>query len=129
MVADPGWTALVATVDGAVVAATVLVLGRPASSLASIAVHPGLRGRGVGRLLLRDALARARGAGSRLLVLEVDRGNRLAVRLYRQEGFGLLRRFREEGRWRLEMRRRLGAHDGARGSAVACRAGARRGGG
>jgi len=38
----------------------------------------------------------------------VDRANRGAVGLYRQEGFAVSRRFWEDGRWRQEMLRRLG---------------------
>ena len=105
---DPGWTTLVAGEGGTIVAAMVLLLDRPVSSLASIAVHPGFRRRGLGRALLCEAERRARTAGALGLSLEVDRSNRSAVLLYRREGFGVLRRFREDGRWRLEMLRRLG---------------------
>jgi hypothetical protein len=38
----------------------------------------------------------------------VDRSNRAATSLYAQERFGVWRRFREDGRWRQEMLRRLG---------------------
>ena len=104
----PEWTTVVLEQRGEVIAASVLLPAAPAFWLASLAVHPGRRRRGLGRALLRDALARARDSSARCLSLEVDRANRVAVELYRKEGFGLLRRFREDGRWRQEMVRRLG---------------------
>ena len=104
----PEWTTVVLTGRGEVIATSVLLPAAPVSWLASLAVHPAWRRRGLARLLLHDALARARGASARWLSLEVDRVNRVAVQLYRKEDFGLLRRFREEGRWRQEMVRRLG---------------------
>jgi ribosomal-protein-alanine N-acetyltransferase len=106
-VTEPGWTTLVVRAAGMPVAAMVILLSTPVAHLASIAVHPTRRGRGLGTTLLREALARARAAGARFLALEVDRANRSALRLYRREGFGVVRRFREDGRWRLGMHRRL----------------------
>ena len=104
----PEWTTVVLEERGEVIAATVLLPAAPVFWIASLAVHPGRRRRGLGRALLRDALARARDSSARWLSLEADRANRLAVELYRNEGFGLLRRFREDGRWRQEMVHRLG---------------------
>ncbi len=112
VVTFPEWTVIVVEEDAAVVAASVLLLAAPVSWLASLAVHPDRRLRGLGRALLRDALVRARAASARWLSLEVDRSHRAAVGLYRREGFGVLRRFREEGRWRQEMVRRLGGTRG-----------------
>ncbi len=108
----PEWTVIVIEQDGALAAASVLLLAAPTSWLASLAVSPERRRRGLGRALLRDALARSRAASARWLSLEVDRSRRAAVALYRGEGFGVLRRFREDGRWRQEMVRRLGGSDG-----------------
>ena len=105
----PDWTAVVVEADGAIAAASVLLLAAPVSWLASLAVDPRWRRRGLGRALVRDAVARARTASARWVSLEVDRSHRAAVALYRGEGFGPLRRFREEGRWRQEMVRRLGS--------------------
>ena len=113
VVCDPGWTTLVArrgrTIDGALV----LLAWPPEAALASVAVHPARRTRGLGTALVREALLRARAAGARWLTLEVDADNLAAVRLYRREGFGLLRRFTEQGRPRLEMARRLGGRHGS----------------
>lgn len=109
VVTFPEWTTVVIAKGEEVMAASVLLPAAPVSWLASVAVRPTRRRRGVGRALLRDALARARNASARWVSLEVDSINRVAVELYRREGFGLLRRFQEEGRWRQEMVHRLGA--------------------
>ena len=109
VVTFPEWTSVVLVDGREMVAASVLLPAAPVSWLASIAVRPSHRGRGLGRALLRDAVARARAASARWLSLEVDRVNRVAVDLYLKEGFGPLRRFREDGRWRQEMVRRLGS--------------------
>jgi ribosomal-protein-alanine N-acetyltransferase len=108
VVTFPEWTTLVLAQRAEVVAASVLLPAAPVSWLASLAVRPTCRRRGLGRTLLRRALLDARGASARWLSLEVDRVNRGAVRLYREEGFGPVRRFREEGRRRQEMVHRLG---------------------
>ena len=105
---DPECDVTVVLDDRAIIAASVLVLVTPVASLASLAVHPEHRRRGLGRELLRDAIARARRGSARWLALEVDSGNRGAVALYRGEGFAAVRRFREDGRRRCEMLRRLG---------------------
>ena len=112
VVLDPEWTTLVLGDGGEPIAASVILPASPVSWLASLAVHPCHRGAGLGRAMLRDAIARARDAAARWLSLEVDRVNRVAVALYRREGFTVLRRFREEGRWRQEMLRRLGGGRG-----------------
>ncbi len=108
VVTFPEWITLVLAGRGQVIATSVLLPAAPVSWLASLAVHPAWRRKGLARLLLQDALARSRDASAKWLSLEVDRVNRFAVQLYRKEGFGLLRRFREEGRWRQEMVHRLG---------------------
>ena len=112
-VTDPEWTTLVVRGSDMPVAAAVLLPFTPVAHLASIGVHPECQRRGIGTVLLRDALRRAGAAGARFLSLEVDRVNRGAVQLYRREGFGVVRRFREDGRWRIEMHRRVRRDDGA----------------
>jgi [ribosomal protein S18]-alanine N-acetyltransferase len=112
VVTQPEWTTLVIRAADTVVGAEVLLLWAPAAHLASIGVHPDHRNCGLGTAMLRDALRRARDSHARALSLEVDRANTAARRLYVREGFGLVRRFREDGRWRVEMRRRLGRGDG-----------------
>ena len=112
-VTDPEWTTLIVRESDTPIAAAVLLPYTPVAHLASIGVHPDVQRRGIGTVLLRDALRRARAAGARFLALEVDRVNRGAVLLYRREGFGVVRRYREDGRWRVEMHRRLRRGDDA----------------
>jgi len=107
-VTEPGWTTVVHAVGPSILGVVVLLLRPPEASLASIAVHPAERRRGLGRRLLREGIARVRAAHARWLTLEVDQVSAPAIRLYGSERFVTVRRFREEGRWRLEMRRRLG---------------------
>ena len=67
-----------------------LVLARVAADEAevlSLAVAPGLRGRGLGRALLERAMATAAGRGGRAMFLEVAAGNAAALRLYGAAGF------------------------------------------
>lgn len=111
-VVDPEFVTLLAIDERELAGALVTLPRRPVASLASIAVAPHHRHRGLGRRLVRAALGLARAAGSRWLALEVDADNAAAVRLYRREGFGLWRRFREDGRGRLEMARRVGGRRG-----------------
>lgn len=57
------------------------------SHLLNIAVHPRVRGKGVGRLLLRECIRRGAESRSRSIFLEVRAGNEPALALYRREGF------------------------------------------
>lgn len=111
-VAEPGWTVRIAEIGELPVAASVLVLAPAEAMVASLAVHPDLRRRGLGTLLLREAVARGRDSCAGWIALEVDADNAAAIALYRREGFGVSRRFREDGRARLGMRRRLGGRHG-----------------
>lgn len=52
-----------------------------------VAVHPDLRGRGLGRSLLRAGEAAAIEEGASRCFLEVRAGNRAAQRLYESEGY------------------------------------------
>ena len=94
--------------DDGPVAASVLLSDPPRAHLASLAVLPAWRRHGLGRFLLGAAVARASAAGARWLLLEVDADNADALRLYRRAGLVATRRFRVEGRVRLEMVRRIG---------------------
>jgi ribosomal-protein-alanine N-acetyltransferase len=109
LVDTPGWRIAVLPHAARPVAVSVLLPGTPRAYRASLAVAPVWRRQGVGRLLLRDAVSTASAGGARWLVLEVDDDNRDAQRLYRSDGFLVVRRFREDGRTRLEMVRRLGS--------------------
>ncbi|MFJ9933946.1 GNAT family N-acetyltransferase [Streptomyces virginiae] len=55
--------------------------------LARIIVAPGTRGRGLGRVLVRELLARAVGAGFRDVFMRVHPDNARALRCYRGAGF------------------------------------------
>jgi ribosomal-protein-alanine N-acetyltransferase len=111
VVLDPAWTTLALWTRGEVIGASLSLLWPPVAHIASIAVHPRRRRAGLGTALLRDVLRRARDAGARWVALDVDADSE-AVRLYRREGFGMIRRFREDGLWRLTMVRRLGGRHG-----------------
>jgi ribosomal protein S18 acetylase RimI-like enzyme len=66
------------------------VLARPGSGdgyLSRLAIHPAMSGRGLGRLLLHEALAAARSLGLARCVLEVADTNDRAIALYRSAGF------------------------------------------
>jgi ribosomal-protein-alanine N-acetyltransferase len=56
----------------------------------NMAIHPGWRGRGLGRLLLNKALAAAYALGGRRATLEVRRSNTAARRLYESAGFTMI---------------------------------------
>ena len=59
----------------------------PRSHLNRIAVHPGYQGRGMGALLLHDALCAFWRQGSERVTLNTQIDNRRALRLYRRFGF------------------------------------------
>jgi [ribosomal protein S18]-alanine N-acetyltransferase len=108
VVCEPGWTVSLVTAAEQAIAVSVQRVVPPTAHLASLAVHPGWRRRGLAARLLQQAIERASGV-ARWLALEVDRENRGAVRLYRAHGFLAVRRFLEDGNMRLEMIRRLPA--------------------
>lgn len=104
---EPGWQPRVIRTRQVIVGATVLLPAQPVASLASIAVHPAWRQRGLGWALLDDAIRIGRAAGALWLALNVDKDQAVAVRMYRKRGFGASRRSLEDGILRLEMLRRL----------------------
>lgn len=55
--------------------------------IATVAVHPQFRRRGIARQLIVSALKAAAAEGALLALLEVRAGNHAAIRLYRQLGF------------------------------------------
>jgi ribosomal protein S18 acetylase RimI-like enzyme len=63
--------------------------GGRAGLLEDLVVAPGARGRGIGRALLRHAIAASRKRGLLRLTLLTDGGNRRAQRLYARAGFRL----------------------------------------
>lgn len=79
-----GW---VAESGGRVVGLLVLWLVVDEAHIASIAVHPDFRRRGIGRLLLKTALEAATAEGAKNGLLEVRAGNLAAQELYKRFGF------------------------------------------
>jgi ribosomal protein S18 acetylase RimI-like enzyme len=82
--------------DGQVVASVALVLegdfgeiteSDDEAAFRMLAVDPAVRGRGVGELLVRTCLERARAAGKRRMVLSTDPRMAAAHRLYERRGF------------------------------------------
>ncbi len=56
----------------------------------NVATHPDSRRRGAARALLGAAIQHARSHRARLVLLEVRRGNRAAIGLYRSHGFSAI---------------------------------------
>jgi ribosomal-protein-alanine N-acetyltransferase len=74
--------------------------------LIHIATHPDERRKGAARALMRTLIGHAVERRSRLVLLEVRRTNRPAIRLYRSLGFsamGLRRRYYADGEDAIEM--------------------------
>ena len=94
---EPGF--LVAATDadevlGYVVSDVTPNYGRDIGHVKDLAVHPGVRGRGLGRRLLDRALSTLSAEGAMLVKLEVREGNDPARALYADVGFRNLRRVR-----------------------------------
>jgi len=83
------WVAVSGLPDGrgAVVGMIVIWLIVDEAHIATIAVHPDYRGKGIARTLLATALRRALRQGYRKATLEVRANNLAAQRLYRRFGF------------------------------------------
>jgi ribosomal-protein-alanine N-acetyltransferase len=94
MLAEPAF--LVAEREGVVVGYVVADVtpnhGRDIGHVKDLAVHPAKRGDGLGRGLLRSALARLRGVDAAVVRLEVRESNSIARSLYGDEGFAPVRR-------------------------------------
>jgi ribosomal protein S18 acetylase RimI-like enzyme len=94
--ADGRGTVLVAAEDDRLVGTVMVESWHPASEVArgpgeaevrALAVEPSAQGRGVGRTLVRAAIARAAGLGARRLLLSTQPTTTAAQRLYHAEGF------------------------------------------
>lgn len=64
----------------------------------SVHVAEGLRGRGVGRALMRDLIALAEGQGLHVMLGAVDADNLASLRFHERLGFVRVAHFREVGR-------------------------------
>ncbi len=82
--ASRGW---VAEMAGRLAAMLVLWLIVDEAHIATIAVHPDFRRRGLGERILLHALAAARDEGGRRAFLEVRAGNVAAQAMYKKYGF------------------------------------------
>ncbi len=78
---------LVARREGAVVGYAGMWVVMDEAHITTIAVHPGLRGQGIGERLLIALIDRAGERGARWVQLEVRRSNLVAQSLYRKYGF------------------------------------------
>jgi ribosomal-protein-alanine N-acetyltransferase len=78
--------------DAGIVGMIVLWLIVDEAHIATIAVHPDYRGRGIARTLLADGLERMRALGAKTATLEVRTGNRAAQALYESFGFEVVGR-------------------------------------
>lgn len=78
---------LVITSSGEVVGYVMMWLEGGNSHILNLAVDPGFRGGRAAALLLESVLERSRGAGCRVVYLEVRESNAKALRFYRKNGF------------------------------------------
>lgn len=82
-----GYLCRVAELDGQVVAYGIVAMGAGEAHILNLCVRDDLRGRGVGRQMLKLLLERAREAGVHDAFLEVRPTNTLAISLYQSVGF------------------------------------------
>lgn len=122
-IADPSSLVLVAEGDGGpgpeLAGYAIFRRAADEAELLSLAVAPEVRGRGLGRRLAEDGLARVREAGARACYLEVRPTNAPALALYRSLGFreiGRRRRYYGDGSDALVMS--LGLESPAPGTAA-----------
>jgi ribosomal protein S18 acetylase RimI-like enzyme len=87
LVADLGDGRIVGTVMLVTPSMTSEIAGPDEAEIRALAVAPGTQGMGVGRALLRSALAGAAGQGARAVVLSTQPEMRAAHRLYERAGF------------------------------------------
>jgi len=90
--ANQGARCWVAEADGGVIAALVFWRVLDEAHLATIAVHPAYRRRGVARQLLQIAMGAASVEGAHIFHLEVRAGNEAAQKLYESFGFEIVGR-------------------------------------
>lgn len=84
---NPGARCWVAEADHKVVGALVFWRVLDEAELATLAIHPEFRRRGIARVLLQTAMEAAYAEGARVYQLEVRAGNLAAQKLYESFGF------------------------------------------
>jgi len=82
-----GYLCRVAEVDGAIVGYGIVAMGAGEAHLLNLCVRADLRGRGIGRNMLRLLVERSRQASMEAVFLEVRPSNPGAIALYLSEGF------------------------------------------
>jgi ribosomal-protein-alanine N-acetyltransferase len=82
-----GYLCRVAEMEGEIVAYGVVAMGAGEAHILNLCVRADMRGRSVGRRMLRLLLERARQAGMAEVFLEVRPTNLLAIALYQSVGF------------------------------------------
>ena len=85
-----GWTRIRLTVVGFVFRPFLSIMrqhGVGAWHITAVSVMPEARGKGVGGVMISDAIEHARTAGMTSVTLDVDVHNTVATRLYEREGF------------------------------------------
>ena len=87
LVATPSVRFRVAVVDGSVVGYAVAGRAGHRGYLQRVAVHPDQAGRGLGRILVTDALSWLASRGTRRAVVNTQEGNATALALYEALGF------------------------------------------
>lgn len=85
--ANPVSRSWVAEVDGKIAAMLVLWFIIDEAHIATIAVHPDFRRRGIGEQILLHALRAVQGEGAKRAFLEVRVGNVAAQAMYKKYGF------------------------------------------
>jgi len=89
---NPNSRCWVVEVEGRVAAALVLWRVLDEAQIATIAVHPDFRQRGIGSALLRASMDAAYAEGARIYHLEVRAGNASAIKLYADFGYEIVGR-------------------------------------
>ncbi|MEC3952150.1 GNAT family N-acetyltransferase [Nocardia sp. CDC153] len=87
-IVDGGGEVLIARIDGEAVGCVALVQEHPGVfELSKMAVSPRFQGRGIGRVILTEAIERVRGLGAKELFLASNARLAPAVHLYESIGF------------------------------------------
>ena len=90
--ANPNARCWVADASGQIAGALVFQLVLDEAELATIAIHPAFRRRGIARKLLQTAIEAAHVEGTRIYHLEVRASNKPAQKLYESFGFEVVGR-------------------------------------
>ena len=91
---------IVADIGNAVVGYVVISYKEEEAKIMSVAVKKEFRRKGIGQMLLKDVIRRARNKGIRRITLEVRVSNKIAQQLYKKLGFevaGVLEAYYSDG--------------------------------